>query len=42
VIKARQAIDSDDVAMASITSQLLNHLRTEVEKKADEASRLIQ
>jgi hypothetical protein len=42
VTKARQAIDSDEEAMASITSQLLNHLRTEVEKKADEASRFIQ
>lgn len=42
VTKARQAIDSDDEAMKSITSQLLNHLRTQVEKKADEASRFIQ
>lgn len=42
VTKARQAIDSDDVAMESITSQLLDHLRKEVDKKADQASRFIQ
>jgi hypothetical protein len=42
VSKARQAIDSNDVARKSITSQLIKHLRTEVEEKAHEASRFIQ
>lgn len=42
VSKLRQAIDNDDKARANITSRLLEHLRTEVEKKADEASRFIQ
>ncbi|MBF2020042.1 MAG: hypothetical protein IGR93_08065 [Hydrococcus sp. C42_A2020_068] len=40
--KTREMISSDDEAMKNITSQILKHLRTEVEKKADEASRFIQ